>query len=75
MLTILSDRIYVQTIVNNDVGQIVSINYSILAPVIVTMNVLSNNLSAENITQIISSIDSSTNRSDTVGFNAVGMLK
>ena len=75
MLTILSDRIYVQTIVDNDVGQIVSINYSILAPVIVTMNILSNNLSAENITQIISSIDSSTNRSETVGFNAVGMLK
>ena len=56
--------------------QTASTQYLILAPVIFTANVLNSTLE-ENVTRAVSSIDVSTNRNDseTIEFNAVGMLK
>ena len=80
-LTILSDRLYVQDTIdnNNDAGsqnkrQITSRDYSILAPVIFTVTILNSTISAENVTQMIRSINVSSNRNEIIGFNGVGML-
>ena len=56
--------------------QTASIQYSILAPVIFTANVMNSTL-IENVTLAVSSIDISTSRNDseTIEFKAVGMLK
>ena len=75
-LTILSDRLYVQ---DTDAGsqnkrQITSRDYSILAPVIFTVTIMNSTISAENVTQMIRSINVSSNRKEIIGFNGVGML-
>jgi len=48
--------------------------YSILAPIIFTVNVMNNTRSVENISQTIRNIDATANRNDIIGFNIVGML-
>ena len=79
-LTILSDRLYVQdTNDNDDAGlqnkrQIISRDYSILAPVIFTVTIMNSTISAENVTQMIRNINVSSNRNEIIGFNGVGML-
>ena len=50
----------------------ISIQYSILIPVIFTVNVMNGTRSVENITQTIRNI---TNKNEIIGFNAVGVLK
>ena len=56
--------------------QTASIQYLILAPAIFTANIMNSTL-VENVTRAVSSIDVSTNGnySETIEFNAVGMLK
>ena len=79
-LIILPERLYVR--VNTDVidvgqsqvkRQITSARYSLLAPVIYTVNVLNRNLSVENVTDMIESVDDSAETSEIIEFNAVGM--
>ena len=79
-LIILPERLYAQVNTDvNDVGQsqvkrqITSARYSLLAPVIYTVNVLNRNLSVENVTDMIESVDDSAETSEIIGFNAVGM--
>ena len=83
-LTILPDRLYMQAITDNDTDTVSqnkrqitpSADYSILAPVILTVTIVNNAVSAENITQMIQNIDidASSNENEVIGFNAVGML-
>ena len=68
-LTILSDRLYVEL---NKKRQVTSMRYSLLAPVIYTVNIINRTMSVENITQMIRHIDISTSREEIIGFNAVG---
>ena len=72
----LPDRLFVQanTVSNIAKRQTVSMQYTILAPVIFTANVMNSTL-VENVTLAVSSIDTSTSRNETIEFNAVGMLK
>ena len=77
-LTILPDRLFVQQ--NSADGntakrQITPMQYSIMAPVIFTANLMNGSTSVENVTQAIRNIDVSANRSEIIGFNAVGMLR
>lgn len=84
-LTILPDRLYIQAITNNDTDTVSqnkrqitsSTDYSILAPVILTVTILNNVISADNITQMIQNIDIdvSGTGNEIIGFNGVGMLK
>lgn len=74
-LTVLSSRLYVQTQDNRYAKkrQVVSISYSVLAPVVLTVNIINNMISIESITQVIRSVDNSVNSSEIIGFNPVGM--
>ena len=80
-LTILPDRIYIQTISDIDIDtrlqkkrQVSSMRYSLLAPVIFTVNILNRTTSAEIVFEMIrSTTDVSTDRSEIIGFNSVGM--
>ena len=83
-LTVLPDRLYTQAIIDNDTDtvsqnkrQITSSDYSILAPVILTVTIMNNTVSAENVTQMIRNIDIdvSGKGNEVIGFNGVGMLK
>ena len=77
-LKILPDRLFIQANTDSNIAkrQTASIEYSILAPVIFTANVMNSTL-VDNVTQAVSSIDVSTNssESETIEFKAVGMLK
>jgi len=82
-LTTLSDRLYAQTldtVLVSKKRQITSARYSILAPIIFTVNIMNGTRSAENVSETIRNIDTRTSRSEiigfneTIGFNPVGML-
>ena len=82
-LTILPDRLYIQAIIDNDTDTVSqnkrqitsSRDYSILAPVILTVTIMNNVISVENVTQMIQNIDIdvSSNGNEVIGFNGVGM--
>ena len=77
-LTVLSDRLYVPTITNiysriPAKRQVSSMQYSLLAPVIFTANIMNRTTSAENVTQMIRSADIVSADSEIIGFNSVGM--
>ena len=84
-LTILPDRLYIQAISDNDTNTVSqnkrqitpSTDYSILAPVILTVTIMNNAVSVENVTKMIQNIDIdvSSNGNEVIGFNGVGMLK
>lgn len=77
-LTVLSDRLYVQTNIDSSGDQkrqTRSTKYSILAPVVFTINIMNDTALAEDVTNTIETLDDSTSRNEIVGFNAVGMLK
>ena len=69
-LRILSDRLYVEL---TEKRQVTSMRYSLLAPVIYTVNIINRTMSVDNITEMIRDVDVSTNREEIIGFNAVGM--
>ena len=74
-LRILPDRLYyVQTNTDSNIAkrQTASLQYSMLAPVIFTANIMNTSL-VENVTHDIRSINVSTNRNETIEFKAVGM--
>ena len=68
-LRILSDRLYVEL---NKKRQVTSMRYSLLAPVIYTVNIINRTMSVDNITEMIRDVEVSTNREEIIGFNAVG---
>lgn len=70
-LTVLSDRLYTDTRLQKK-RQISSMRYSLLAPVIFTVNVMNRTTSAENITEMIRSTDVFTEEIEIIGFNSVG---
>ena len=82
-LTILPDRLYIQAIIDNDTDTVSQnkrqttsfTNYSILAPVILTVTIMNNAASVENITQMIQNIviDVSGKGNEVIGFIGVGM--
>ena len=80
-LTILPDRLYIQAISDNDTDTVSqnkrqitpSTDYSILAPVILTVTIMNNAVSVENVTKMIQNIDIDIN--EVIGFNGVGMSK
>ena len=88
--TILSDRLYVQvapTFADGDIIRIqkkrqISTRYSLLAPVIFTVNIMSREILTSNVTETVRSIvtqtvrniDALPERDEVVGFNPVGKL-
>ena len=72
-LTVLSDRLYVPTSRIPAKRQVSSMQYSLLAPVIFTANIMNRTTSAENVTQMIRSADIVSADSEIIGFNSVGM--
>ena len=79
-LKILSERLYAQVnIDSNDEGQLqkkrqtTPTRYLLLAPVVYTVNILNRTMSIENVTEEIRSVNDSAERSEIIGYNAVGM--
>ena len=73
-LTVLSDRLYVPNTGLPKKRQITSsTRYSLLAPVIFTVNIMDRATSAENVEKMIRRTDGFTNQSEIIGFNSVGM--
>ena len=74
-LRILPDRLYAQTYTDSNIAkrQTSSIQYSIVAPVVFVAKVVNRTL-VQSVTHDIRSINDSTNRNETIEFNAVGKL-
>ena len=75
-LTFLSDRLYVPNTRLVKKRQTSSTRYSLLAPVIFTVNIMNGTTSAENVEEMIRSIDDFTDEREIhqiIGFNSVGM--
>ena len=74
-LRILPDRLFIQINTDSNTArrQTASIQYSVVAPVIYTANVMNNTL-VENVTSDVRNINFSTDTDETIEFNAVGML-
>ena len=83
--TILSDRLYVQTINSVNINRVqnkrqVSTGYSLVAPVVFTVNIMNGINLANNVTETIRNIVTQTMRSidilpeidEVIGFNSVG---
>ena len=72
-LRILPDRLYAQTYTDSNIAkrQTSSIQYSIVAPVVFVAKVVNRTL-VQTVTHDIRSINDSTNRNETIEFNAVG---
>ena len=74
-MRILPDRLFIQINTDSNIArrQTASIQYSVVAPIIYTANVM-NSILVENVTSDFRSINVSIDTNETIEFNAVGML-